>query len=356
MQAIPEIQVRISTPVTEHIKVCTECRQDLDTLINLDLSPEQLCCLSQILAQKQSDNAKNAGSVTDTFFQDGTDSMKAIRQIIDRPNSDIVTFCRKSHPSKTVNDSPFTVEIENESLGNQRASHVPPTSTKLTHSRRLLRPVAAAAAIVLAAVLLFQNAHVKATDIGQIYEALKKVKNLKMTRVEVETTNAVQTTWISRSLDVKLLKTDGNITLFDIHNKIQKDKEEIESKVFETTLDKTTVQRILKTMDAPWGLLPFNRTSELPDGAVWKKSQTEDNITNNEPIEVYDLFWTEKSMAGKTVFYQWRCRLNAQTKRPLKVEWWRKIQQDQDYELMSSTEITYLSEEQVLQAVDQAGF
>jgi len=354
--AIPEMQVRISTPVTEHIKACSQCSHDLDTLKNLNLSLEQLYCLSQIITQKQSDNAENSASVTDAFFQDGTDSMKAIRQIIDRPDSGIVTCCRKSHQSKTASNSPFTVEVENKSLGNQRASHVRITSTKSTHFRRLLRPVAAAAAIVLVTILLFQNVDVKATDIGQIYEALKTVKNLKMKRVEVETRDPVQTLWISRSLGFKLLKNNGNMTLLDVHNNIQKDKEGSSSKAMETSLDQTTVQCIAKTMDPPWGLLPFNRTSELPDGAVWKKVQTEDNDMSNESIEMYDLFWTEESMAGMVISYQWRCLLNAQIKRPLKVEWWRKTQQDQDYELMSFTEIIYLTEEQIRQAVIQAGF
>ena len=62
-------------------------------------------------------------------------------------------------------------------------------------------------------------------------------------------------------------------------------------------------------------------------------------------------------MSGNfSIDYQRRCYIDSKTKHPFKIEYWQKTQHSQEYELTTFTEITYPTENQVLQAIDQAGF
>ena len=47
---VPELQIRIPTPITVHLDNCEQCREDLKTLQDLNLSPKQLRTLSQLFA------------------------------------------------------------------------------------------------------------------------------------------------------------------------------------------------------------------------------------------------------------------------------------------------------------------
>ncbi len=54
--ADPVIRITIPTPITEHIKECRDCRDDLHTLEDLHLTHKQLCRLGQLLAQTPAEN------------------------------------------------------------------------------------------------------------------------------------------------------------------------------------------------------------------------------------------------------------------------------------------------------------
>lgn len=362
--AIPEMAVRISTPVTEHIKACDECARDLETLKQLDLSDEQRYGLSQIFSQKKSESSGDTQAVTDAFFRGPTTTNTAIRRIMDRHDSGVVTcFWAKDAPV-LQGDQAFTVEVTkdddcpstNLSADNKQIPKAQVTPAP-ARSRWFLKPLVAAAAVIVIAVLLFQSPSVKATDIGQIYEALKNIKNVIMTHYEVDNPDPIQTTWISRTLGIKLLETNGAFTLFDTKNNLQKTKADLASDVQQTDLDRGMAQTIAGTMYAPWGLLPFKNTSDLPPGAVWKKVQPEAGDVSLEQTEIYDLFWTEKSVGSNTdIHYQWRCHIDATTKHPSKIEWWKKTQQSQEYESTTSIGITYPTEDQMLQIIEKAGF
>lgn len=350
--AIPEMAVRISTPVTEHIKACAECARDLETLKRLDLSPEQLSCLGRIFVENKTERSDNSEKVT-TLLPQSTKSLTEISRIIHRPDSGIVTRFRPNGDSVSLSETPFTVEVKKEPAKRQYPRQA---QGAVTRPGWLFKVVSAAAAVLLVTVLLFQNTPVKATDIGQIYEALKNVQNVVLTHFEIDNPDPIQTTYISRSLGIKLMKTSDAVTLYDMNHQTQKNRTGPTLEMQQTDLDRTAAQSVAKTMEVPWGLLPFKNASELPDGAVWKKSPLEGLGLNPEQTEVYDLFWTETSADGNAIDYRWRCHLDASTKHPLKVEWWRKTPSNPDYERITFTEIAYPAEDQILHIINQAGF
>ena len=354
---IPEMAVRISTPVTAHIRACPECTRDLEALKQQDLSSEQLSILSSILSHKQSEDAGFTDVVTDTFFQETEDSSIAIRRIIDRPDSGIVTIFRTEESSDETENQPYHIEVIHDEPVQQTPSPAgspknPETQSPAAGSKRWwFKPIAVAAAGLVIAILLFQSPSVKATDIGQIYEALKNVQHVVMTHYEIDNPEPIQIIRISRSMGIKLFETNGELTLYDIKNRTKKIKTSPDADVQETKIDRETAQTVAKTMDVPWGLLPFNNTSELPDGAVWEKVQSD-----SEQIEIFNLFWKEKTLTGKDINYQWQCHLDPINKHPFKIEWWRKTQQDQDYKLTTFAEIAYPTNDQFNQDINNIGF
>jgi len=361
--AIPDMAVKISTPVTVHIQACAECAQDLEILKELDLSDKQRYGLSQIFSQKQSESSGDSQAVTDTFFRGTTDTNTAIRGIMDRPDSGVVTCFQAKDASVSQPEKLFTVEITKDDSflsANPPADHTHISETRgatttSTRSRWVLKPLAAAAAVIIATILLFQSPSVKATDIGQIYEALKNVKNIVITQYEANNPDPIQTIWISRSLDIKLLEAGSAFTLYDINSKTQKNRINPASDVQQTNLNHAMTQSIAKSMEVPWGLLPFKNTSELPAGAVWEV-QPEGIVMDSGKTEIYDLFWIAKIVGNNSsIYHQWRCHIDVTTKHPLKVEWWQKTQQDQEYELITFTEITYPTEGQIQEVIDKTG-
>ena len=175
-----------------------------------------------------------------------------------------------------------------------------------------------------------------------------------MTQYDVNIEEPVQATHISHSLGIKLFETSGAFTLYDIKNKTRKMKADPASEVQQTDIDREMVRTVAGTMDVPWGLLPFKKTADLPNGAVWQKVQSAQVDLIPEQTEIFDLFWSTEITGGK-IDYQWRCHLDAVTKRPFKIEWRQKNQLNQEFELTTFTEISYPTEMQIKGVIDQAG-
>ena len=55
----PALEIRIPTPITAHLDNCRQCREDLETLRSLNLSRKQLRRLSQLFAEKPTEDVVN---------------------------------------------------------------------------------------------------------------------------------------------------------------------------------------------------------------------------------------------------------------------------------------------------------
>lgn len=352
---IPDMDVRVSTPVTEHIKACPDCTHDLEVLRQLKLSPEQLASLSIAFTQQPAEQSEDCSQ---NIMARILLSQAELQAILNRPDSGIVTWFRPKGHSDSKNTPAFTIEITHEPSTSAPTAVVtaqPVQRQKTTASNRpgwLFKSLAAAAAILVITVLLFHNTTVVATDIGQIYNALKEVQQVKIIQYDADSAQPLQTVWISHSKGIKMVKTKDELTWYDLSGKIRKIKSAANAEIQQIPLDDIAIKAIQGTMDIPWGLLPFTKTSDLPNGAVWTKMASE----KSDQVEIYNLDWTDKSLTNDTIDYQWRCYADAKTKRPIKVEWRTKTVQIPEFELTNYSKITYLTADQVRQAIDEAGF
>jgi hypothetical protein len=350
VMAIPEQQVTIPTPVTTHINYCTPCRQELKRLIEMDLSVLQYGYVSQMF----SDSAVNNAEVF------SASQMKAISEMLERPDSGIVTCFRLKDPLKNEAGETFEVEVSTEKTPRTVTPQLSPIAApEKSHApaarrRRLLRPLAAAAVLMIAALLLFQSPSLQATDIGQIYEALKNVTTIAMAQYDADQTTPIQQTWLSRPWGVKLTKTADSFTRWNIPNKTQKTDDGRTPQIQSVTLTPAAIETVAKTMEAPYGLLPFRNASELPPGAVWERVPSPQNGPDREKTEIYNLFWTEKTAGSDPVDYQWQCSVDPATKRPSKITWAEKHPATQNYDLTTVIEITYPTQAQMREIMAQS--
>ena len=353
--AIPGQQVTIATPVTTHLEHCDQCSEELKTLKELDLSVLQYGLVSQMFSS-HSIESPEAFSAS---------QMEVVSEMLNRSDSGIVTCFRLKNPLENEPRESYEVDVSTEEVPLTKQPEPKPAEAaahdtikvqpRASKQRRFLRPLAAAAVLMIAALLLFQNSPLQATDIGQIYEALKNINTIAMTQYDVEESEPVQQTWVSRSLGIKLYKEQERFTLWDIENKTRKIYGNDAAQIQSTMLEQDAIETVAKTMDAPYGLLPFKNVSELPRGAVWEKVQSQEAGPDIEKTEIYNLFWTQKSATGNSVDYQWQCHIDAATKCPLKIMWGKKNPDTQNHELTTRIEITYPTQGQVRDIVEQAG-
>jgi len=351
VMAIPEQQVTIPTPVTTHINYCSPCREELKRLIDMDLSILQYGYVSQMFSD-------HAVSNTEAF---SASQMKAITEMLQKPDSGIITCFRLKDPLKNETGETFEVEVSTEKTPHTVTPQLSPVAaSEKSHApalnrRWLLRPLAAAAILMIATLLLFQSPSLQATDIGQIYEALKNVTNIGMAQYDADETTPIQQTWLSGSLGVKLAKTADSFARWDITNKTQEIHDGRTPQIQSVTLTPAAIEAIAKTMEAPYGLLPFKNASELPHGARWEKVRSPQNGPESETTEVYNLFWTKQTAGSDPVDYQWQCSMDPATKRPLKITWGEKHPTTQNYELTTVIEITYPTQAQMQEILAQPG-
>lgn len=343
VMAIPEYLVAIPTPVTTHINHCTPCRDEMKRLIDLDLTVLQYGYVSQMFSDERIDHPESFSA----------SQMKAISKMLERPDSGITTCFRFKDPLRNEAGETFEVEVATENKPHTTTPQLNPApATVKTHCptpkrRWLLRPLAAAAVLLIAALLFFHSPSLQATDIGQIYEALKNVTNVAMAQYDADTPVLIQESWVSRTLGVKLIKTENSFVRWDITNKTRQINDDRNLKTESLRLTPEAIPIIAATMEAPYGLLPFKNASELPPGTTWEKVLPSQNESDSEKTEVYNLFWTQQTAGSDPVDYQWQCRVDAATKRPIKITWGEKQPTAQDYELTTVIEITYPTQAQI---------
>ena len=351
VMAIPEQQVTIPTPVTTHINYCTPCREDLKRLIEMDLSVLQYGYVSQMFSDNTVSNAE-------TF---SASQIQAVSEMLERPNSGITTCFRLKDPLKNEAGETFEVEVSTEKTPRTATPRLSPiASPEKLHApaakrRWLLRPLAAAAVLMIAALLFLPSPSLQATDIGQIYEALKNVTHIAMVQYDADSPDPIQQTWVSHPLGVKLIKTADSFTRWDITNKTQTTDDGRTPQVQSATLTPAAMKAVAKTMESPYGLLPFKNASELPPGAMWEKTQSPQNGPESETTEVYNLFWTQQTAGSDPVDHQWQCSVDPATKQPLKIKMWQKHPATQDYELTTVIEISYPTQTQMRVILAQSG-
>jgi hypothetical protein len=203
--------------------------------------------------------------------------------------------------------------------------------------------------------LVFSGPTARAVGLGQIYEALAQIKNVCIIRSGAEETGVSTEVWVSREWNVKMFKTGQKFVLWDIKNKSKKSRDLVTGSVTTAAPDDDVLAGVEGTMDAPWGLVPFDDISNLPKGAEWKAVADGDVERTIPRTRVYDLRWAQERPDASVAYIKWRGFIDIETRLPKRVELWEKASEGK-YGLLRITEIRYPTANEVEAAIRGAGF
>lgn len=233
------------------------------------------------------------------------------------------------------------------------ASLQKPARKVVAAKRRRFRIPAAAAIITIAVILfLLVPSTTEAIDMEQVLNALKRIKNIYMKNTASGMSAPVQETWISRTLKIRMLKTDSEYVLWDVNGKARKTRDVATGDASTMELNKDAIAKLSDIVKGPMGMLP----SQVPHDSDWQLADDDSLITTIPGTQVYDFIYKDKAIDGSIVHRKWRGYIDAETKLPQRVERWEKLAHEKEYELTNVIEVVYLSAAQIRNAVSDAGF
>jgi len=296
-----------------------------------------------------------------------------IYTIAERAESDVVTIYRIADSDKTeaVTESDdlyagFPIQVEVTSRGNAaKTRHSVPiiglgATLKQRFSRMnlisLAKAATVAAVVFVAITLLLNSPTAKAVSLESIYKAIERATNVHISSFLPDKKEPIQQLWISRTLNIYITKSQNELVLWDIRNRVRNNKH------FDTGLSETI--RLTDDLAASiepkiagfLDLVPFSRISEVPHDAEWTRVTDVRLKGSTRNIEVYDLTWGEKAYDGSIVFKKWRVFLDPTTKLPQRTEFYEKSPADSEYNLRSVKVVESLSDSEIQEVIKEASF
>lgn len=215
--------------------------------------------------------------------------------------------------------------------------------------------IATAAAILITTALFLNISTARAVTLKGIYKAIEKVKNVHILSFVPDKKEPVQEQWVSRTLNVNMIKTEKESVLWDIASKVKKVKPRDGNSVETTMLSAKMITGIQNSITGSLGLMPFYSISEIPNEAEWRRADDKSvEITNK--IEVYDLVWVEKIYGGYLVSKKWRFFVDPETNLPQRVECYKKSDPNSEYILESINTVECLDDSEMQKVIEGASF
>ena len=359
----PAIEIRIPTPITAHLDNCQKCTEDLGTLQKLNLNSTQLYGLSRFFAKGYSPDTTEYSEIA-----------ASVTAMAERADSEIVTIyhvdesgkARKAGESQDLYAGfPIRVEVIKQKVDDEQPAPTLNFAAALREkvSAMNLGPfikigVAAVAVILIGFALLLNTPSAKAVTLEKIYKAIKLVKNVHILKsVPDETgllTKIIEEKWVSRTLDIYMLKSETGFVLWDVPNIQIKSKRSEAGEIEMNQLAEDDIPVFKQIISGSAGIMPFDDISQIPPGSQWQRK--DDEISEAaEGIEIYELILPKRKYSGSSGFKIWRVFADAKKSLPQKVEWYTKLD---DAELLLETVmvIEYLDDNQMQKAVKEAGF
>ena len=296
---------------------------------------------------------------------------ETVYAIADRADSEIATVYNIAESSEASVRSESTdlyrgfpinvdvIEPEKVRVVESPFVHSPAAVLRQKLTATSLRPIvktgiAVAAALLIGIGLLLNTPSAKAVTIEQIYKAIEKARNVYIASFIPDKKEPVQEKWVSRFLNIYMTKTEKEIVLWDLQNKVKKTKRLGSNSVETTVLSAEMVTEIGTTVTTFLGLVPFADLSTLPDNASWSHIAGQYLGSIIKGVEVYDLTWSEKAYDGSIVFKKWRVFVDPKTNLPKITEFYEKSPADGEYILRSNKLVKYLSDSEI-QTIIKAG-
>ncbi len=89
--------------------------------------------------------------------------------------------------------------------------------------------------------------------------------------------------------------------------------------------------------------MPFEDIADVPEDALWEQITDRDIEAIVPGTEVYELSWTV-TINGLLYNFKWRVFIDPDTFLPKRCEWYRKVNNEEEYTFIEYKEITYPAE------------
>ncbi len=334
----PALEIRVPTPITVHLQKCGRCCEAVEKIRGLNLDGAQLRRLCELFAGRQSED--------ETALSEGV--QEVVQDIVGRGEPEIVTIYHTEEAGKAESGAGYPIRVELvEAKGAVRRIYFGEALKRriaAMNLRGLGRVAAAAAAVILIGVVLLLNTPAaKALTIGEVYNAIAKIRNVYIAKFVAGKEEPVQELWVSRTSKIYMTKAGGELVLWDIGNGVRKSKAAIGGTEV-TRLSNDVVADMEVKIEGSLGLVPFYNASEVPAGAEWVRVTEGEAASAAAGTEVYDLKWASEPADEMVVSKKWRFFVEESTGIPQKIEVYVQLPGEEGYTLETVMTVEYLSD------------
>lgn len=222
--------------------------------------------------------------------------------------------------------------------------------TRIRYRINALKLPGLAAAVIVAAIgLLLITFTGQSVALAEVYGAVAAKENVKIENFLAGKIEPLQTIWISRTLNIKLLKSKQQLVLFDLNNNTRTVKDLRVGTTEVIPLTGELLVKLEKSIILLPAIMPFPKISEVPGGAVWKPAEDIEEDSLMPGTEAYELTWRIEGQGE----YKWQIFIDKKTLLPEKVKWYKKDSSEQQYILENIRPITYPTDEEISFAVKE---
>jgi hypothetical protein len=213
--------------------------------------------------------------------------------------------------------------------------------------RQVVKPIAAAALILLSVIFLLNGPAASAVDLSRIYEALHNVRNVYIESFQAGEKTPWCKMWISRPKEALLLEREGQTILYDLKRGNQREIDTRDnSSGDELQISAEVKARMQDSLETLFALVPFSDLSKLPGNARWRRVHDKDAALKIPGTEAYDLSWQE-SENGIVRYRRWRAFVDPRTNLVRRTEWYLKLDPKDEYKFSQCKLPEYLGEEEM---------
>ena len=221
---------------------------------------------------------------------------------------------------------------------------------RLILGSRIARPMAAAAVILIATVLLVSVPEKGSDTVEEFHRTLSGAGNICVSTFEAGQTSPHQQVWTSQSLKVRLFKTgsgdQARFALWDVPSKVQMTM--YLSEVQTEPLTEERLAELEKSMASLSGATPFADVKDVPERARWNRVNDPAADAVVPGCAVYDLEWLQPATVSEaSIHRRWRLFVDAKTHLPRRVESYAKSESEREYTLEYFVMVTYPSESEI---------
>ncbi len=219
--------------------------------------------------------------------------------------------------------------------------------------KRYARLAVAAAAVIIVYVLLPATPPAEALGL-EFTKAIKGVDNVHIIRYDSGEKGPLEKRWVSRSLGVRMLKTDDRFTFSSIPDRVQITESIQNDDIQKRDLTADDIAKLRKTINGSLGIIPFNDMSNLPPGSELAQLPDKTADPAGEVTEIYELTLRKDLNSNRARFSRWLFFVNAETSLPYKVEIYSRSGADEDYEMITQLSIEYPDESEIKAVIESA--